>query len=108
VANWKVLMPGALPSPHRIEACWRERLLPLGDLRHVRDVRIRGSIAAVELAVEGGYLADVGSRLRRICQDQGVLCRPLGNVLYALPPLLTSDDSLDRIAAAMRSAVSSV
>ena len=31
--------------------------------------------------------------------------RPLGNVVYAMPPLGTSDESLDRIAAVFRAVV---
>ena len=53
----------------------------------------------------GGYLADVGRRVRETCIEKGVLLRPLGNVLYALPPLCTSDESLARIVEAMRSAI---
>jgi adenosylmethionine-8-amino-7-oxononanoate aminotransferase len=101
VANWKTVLPQALQAPTRMAAFWRERLLLLRDLPQVREVRIRGTIAAVELAVEGGYLAAVGRQLRRVCLDHGVLCRPLGQVLYAMPPLLTSEESLARIADAM-------
>src|SRR5262249_24744278 len=53
----------------------------------------------------GGYLADVGRRMFEASLERGVLLRPLGNVLYALPPLRTSDESLGRIAEAMRTAV---
>jgi adenosylmethionine-8-amino-7-oxononanoate aminotransferase len=53
----------------------------------------------------GGYLAQVGHRMRSACLEEGVLLRPLGNVLYALPPLRTSDESLERIVSAMRAAV---
>jgi adenosylmethionine-8-amino-7-oxononanoate aminotransferase len=63
-------------------------------------------IAAVELDWPGGYLAEAGVGLRRSCLAEGVLLRPLGNVLYALPPLCTSDDSLLRIVVAMKNAVS--
>ena len=33
--------------------------------------------------------------------ERGVLLRPLGNVLYALPPLCLTDLEADRIAAVM-------
>ena len=82
----------------RIEAVWRERLLPL---RGKVEVRILGSIAALEFPQRGGYLADIGRALRATCLERGVLLRPLGNVLYAMPPLRTSDSSLHRIADAM-------
>ena len=45
--------------------------------------------------------------MRRMCLEHDVLLRPLGNVLYALPPLCTSEESLRRIAAAIAAAVQS-
>ena len=74
----------------------------------MKDVRVLGSIAASELDVPGGYLAETGRRLRSVCLNHGVLLRPLGSVLYALPPFCTSEDSLARIAAAMKAAVGEV
>ena len=103
VRNWKLLLRQPLEAPGRIERFWMTALTPLRE--RVKDVRIRGTIAAVELDVEGGYLADVGQGLRRACLDCGVLLRPLGSVLYALPPYCTSDASLARIAEAMSTAV---
>lgn len=94
------------PNPAgRIEAFWRASLGSLNELAAVEEVRIRGSIAAIELAASGGYLADVGRTLRRHCLDDGVLLRPLGNVLYALPPLETTEESLQRIARSIQRAV---
>jgi adenosylmethionine---8-amino-7-oxononanoate aminotransferase len=95
-------------APARFEAFWNEALSPLRDLPLVKDLRIRGTIAAIELDAAGGYLADVGRAMRLRCLEQGVLLRPLGNVLYALPPFGTSHDSLRRIAEAMRCAVETV
>jgi adenosylmethionine-8-amino-7-oxononanoate aminotransferase len=108
VANWKKLLPAALRAVGPMEAFWRERLLPLQEWPQVRDVRVCGSIVAVELEVEGGYLASVGRNLRQVCLEHGVLCRPLGQVLYAMPPLLTSRSSLAQIADAMSAAVQRV
>ena len=108
VANWKMLPAGINPNAARFEAFWREALAPLRGRPAVHEVRIRGSIAAVELNSKGGYLADVGRELRRSCLNAGVLLRPLGNVLYTLPPLGCSDESLARIAAAINGAVSAL
>jgi adenosylmethionine-8-amino-7-oxononanoate aminotransferase len=105
-ANWRTLVPSAPALARRMQAFWQERLAPLRALPQVRDVRVAGSIAVVELAVEGGYLAEIGRSLRRACEERGVLCRPLGPVLYAMPPLLTSPEGLERIAEALASAVS--
>jgi adenosylmethionine---8-amino-7-oxononanoate aminotransferase len=108
VANWRMLPNGINPNAARIETFWQQSLSPLRDRPSVEDVRIRGSIAAIELTADGGYLAGIGRELRRHCLDTGVMLRPLGNVLYALPPLNTSDESLARIAAAIASAVAAV
>jgi adenosylmethionine-8-amino-7-oxononanoate aminotransferase len=105
LANWQALTAGVHPAPARMEVFWAQTLAPLRDHPRVRDVRIRGTIAAVELDVPGGYLADVGRQLRWHCLERGVLLRPLGNVLYALPPFCTSDASLGQIADAMTESI---
>ncbi|MCI0456596.1 MAG: adenosylmethionine--8-amino-7-oxononanoate transaminase [Gemmataceae bacterium] len=106
--NWQMLTDAVHPAPARMEAFWNEALAPLRGHRRVRAVRVRGTIAAVEVEVAGGYLADVGRQMRRTCLERGVLLRPLGNVLYALPPFCTSDTSLEQMAAAMIDAVESL
>jgi adenosylmethionine-8-amino-7-oxononanoate aminotransferase len=105
VANWKLLTTAFPQAPARMEAFWKRALASLQDNAQVEDVRVRGSIAAIELKGEHGYLADVGRQLRRTCLAEGVLLRPLGNVLYTLPPLGTGQESLEKIAAAMIRAV---
>jgi adenosylmethionine-8-amino-7-oxononanoate aminotransferase len=108
-ANWRGLLAGDWKADaSRIEAVWRAALPPLAGRPGVRDVRITGTIAAVEVEAEGGYLADVGRRMRRAALDHGVLLRPLGNVVYALPPLRTGPNSLLRIASAIERCASSV
>src|SRR5205823_1967275 len=62
--NYRELLAQPLEAPQRIEQFWTEALSPLREHPRVKDVRIRGSIAAVELDVEGGYLADVGRAMR--------------------------------------------
>jgi adenosylmethionine-8-amino-7-oxononanoate aminotransferase len=89
----------------RIEQFWHTHLRPLASLPGVKEVRIRGVIGAVEMDVAGGYLADIGATMRRACLDRGVLLRPLGNVLYAMPPFCTSDESLAAIIDAMAAAI---
>ena len=67
-------------------------------------LRRTGGIVAFDLTVpEGdtGYLSRVGPDLRALAIDLGVLLRPLGNVLYAMPPACTTDEQADRIADAL-------
>lgn len=70
------------------------RLEALRGCSGVVDVRGLGAIAVVELAAPGtaGYLSDIGPRLGREFLERGILLRPLGNVLYFMPPYVITDD----------------
>ncbi len=62
-----------------------------------RNVRQIGTIAALDLDVEaGGYLAEVGPRLRAFFRERHLLIRPLGNVIYLMPPYCITAKELDR------------
>jgi adenosylmethionine-8-amino-7-oxononanoate aminotransferase len=109
VANWDELGTGHWREDvRRIEAIWHERLRPLRNRPGVADVRICGTIAAIECAAPGGYLADVGRAFRQTCLQHGVFLRPLGNVLYTMPPFRTRAASLHRIADAMTACVAAL
>ncbi len=62
--------------------------------------RITGTVAAFDLAAPGartGYLAPVGGDLAAFALERGVLLRPLGNVVYVLPPYCTTEGQLEQI-----------
>ncbi|MER9334825.1 adenosylmethionine--8-amino-7-oxononanoate transaminase [Mesorhizobium sp. M0293] len=62
------------------------------------DVRVTGTIAAFELAVANpGYLAEIGPKLRAFFLERDLLVRPLGNVIYLLPPYCVSASELGRL-----------
>lgn len=68
-----------------------------GDPRF-ENVRTNGTIAALDLRVgKAGYLAEVGPKLRAFFLDRGLLVRPLGNVIYVLPPYCVTSGELDRL-----------
>jgi len=59
--------------------------------------RLTGSIAAFNLAVESpGYFHPAGAALQRRVRQQGVFLRPLGDVVYLLPPLCLDDHQMER------------
>jgi adenosylmethionine---8-amino-7-oxononanoate aminotransferase len=81
-----------------IERIHRERLLEFKNHSSVADVRMLGTIAAIELRVEdAGYLSDIRSRLYPYFLDNGVLLRPLGNVVYMVPPYVMSSADLQYV-----------
>jgi adenosylmethionine-8-amino-7-oxononanoate aminotransferase len=96
--------PGAYVG---FEARHRPRLARLAAAHPlVSRPRCRGTIAAFDLAVEQpGYLNAVGLQLQRRCLAAGVYLRPLGNVVYLLPPLCLSDAQLDSCYGAISAAL---
>ncbi|MBF0621765.1 MAG: adenosylmethionine--8-amino-7-oxononanoate transaminase [Magnetococcales bacterium] len=80
-----------------IEAKHRERLDRIKDHEKVEHTRLIGSIAAFDVkAKNSGYNSEVGPILKKYFLERGLLIRPLGNVLYLLPPYCTSMEQLDR------------
>lgn len=64
-------------------------------------VRRTGGIVAFELPGDASYGSDRSRALRRRALELGVLLRPLGSVVYAVPPASTTDEDCERIADAM-------
>ena len=72
----------------------------------IRRARCMGTIAAFELdAGQRSYLNPIGKALQRLCLERGVYLRPLGNVVYLLPPLCISDAQLQQCYEAIGSSI---
>jgi len=75
-----------------------ERLGQLRKFAVVGDTRQIGTIGAIELRTDdAGYLSAMRPKLYRFFLERGVLLRPLGNVVYVLPPYVISPDALHRV-----------
>lgn len=73
-------------------------LARVAGLAGVEDVRQIGTIIALDLEVgNAGYLASIGPTLKAFFMDRGLLLRPLGNTLYAMPPYCITDAELGQI-----------
>ncbi|MET0315056.1 MAG: adenosylmethionine--8-amino-7-oxononanoate transaminase, partial [Hansschlegelia sp.] len=82
----------ALSSAHHV------RIERFSDDARFRNSRISGTIAAVDLAVpDAGYLAEVGPKLRAFFLSRGLLVRPLGDVIYLMPPYCVTEAELDSL-----------
>jgi adenosylmethionine-8-amino-7-oxononanoate aminotransferase len=77
------------------------RLQPLADHAHVAEVRQTGMIAAIELVRDKATRTPFASGERRGVHaylhalDRGVLLRPLGDVIYFMPPYVIGEDHID-------------
>jgi adenosylmethionine---8-amino-7-oxononanoate aminotransferase len=76
----------------RLEAQLQSGLAPLRSLPVVADVRVLGGVGVVELVNAGGYLDEIGPRLAAEFLARGLLLRPLGNVLYFMPPYVITEE----------------
>ena len=78
-----------------IEKVHAERLPEFAAHPKVADVRCIGTVAAIELSVpDGGYLSSLRPRLYAYYLSRGVLLRPLGNVVYILPPYVITPEQV--------------
>ena len=98
VASLKLLdETHALDRVRALEVRLRDGLAPLAALPHVGDVRVLGGIGVIELVNDkaskaaGGYLDNLGPGLSKAFLDRGLLLRPLGNVVYFMPPYIITE-----------------
>jgi len=75
-----------------------------GDVRF-RHIRRIGTVTALDLKTpDPGYLAALGPDLAKFFRQRGILLRPLGNVIYVLPPYCITAEELDLVYAAIAEA----
>ena len=83
-----------------------ERLAQFKEFAVVGETRQIGTMGAIELKAEdAGYLSAMRPKLYRFFLERSVLLRPLGNVVYVLPPYVISADELHRVYDVMEEAV---
>jgi adenosylmethionine-8-amino-7-oxononanoate aminotransferase len=89
----------------RLEEMQGDRLRAFQSDQRFANVRQTGTITALDLKVSTpGYLAEVGPRLRSFFRQKGLLIRPLGNVIYLMPPYCVTGADLDKAYAAISEA----
>lgn len=70
-----------------------------------KNIRVKGIILALELDTPMERYGDLRQKLYSFFMDRGVCLRPLGNTIYLLPPLVTIDEQLDKMYAAIEEAL---
>jgi len=85
-----------LAKNSRKSAYISQKLQRFSALKNVKEVRQQGMVAAVELT---GYSAHerIGLQIYKYGLERGVLLRPLGNVIYFMPPYIIEDDEIDKM-----------
>jgi adenosylmethionine-8-amino-7-oxononanoate aminotransferase len=80
----------------RIETGLRSTLAEASALPGVRDVRVLGAIGVVQL----DHAVDMAAATRAATRE-GVWVRPFRDLIYTMPPFVTSDDDVARIGRAV-------
>ncbi|OYY54388.1 MAG: adenosylmethionine--8-amino-7-oxononanoate transaminase [Sulfurovum sp. 28-43-6] len=74
----------------------KAKLSPFSALPNVKEIRQQGMVAAVELQ---GYETSerIGLKVYEYALSQGVLLRPLGAVIYFMPPYIITYEEIDKM-----------
>ncbi len=83
----------------RIEEQHRTFLSRIKNHPRVRNARQIGTIAAFDVTneEETGYLNQLRDRMNDYCISRGIIIRPLGNVIYLIPPYCITREELDKV-----------
>jgi len=85
-----------LQRVQRMELQFHARLDALWAHPMIANVRGIGGVAVIELRTEKrGYLDDIGPKLTQEFVKRGLLLRPMGNILYFMPPYVITESEVD-------------
>jgi adenosylmethionine-8-amino-7-oxononanoate aminotransferase len=81
-----------------ISVAQRQFVKKLEGLPRVVNARSTGVIAALDLDVpDAGYASSIRKNMLVFFKERGILLRPLGNVLYILPPYCITPSELEQV-----------
>jgi adenosylmethionine-8-amino-7-oxononanoate aminotransferase len=94
----------------RIEAAHQEFGLKIKDHAKVKTIRQTGTIIAMEWETgdNTSYFSSLRDKLYHFFLDAGIILRPLGNIIYILPPYCITADELAYIYAKIEEALDTI
>jgi adenosylmethionine-8-amino-7-oxononanoate aminotransferase len=101
------LEPATNENINRIVNSHQQFALKIKDHPRVRKTRQTGTILAMEWETgsDTSYFSSLRDKLYQYFLDAGIILRPLGNVLYILPPYCITDEQLNYIYSKIESAL---
>lgn len=86
----------------RISARHQEFRGKISSHNMVKQVRVLGTVLAIELNLgDTSYMNKSRNALYQFFLDRNILMRPLGNIIYILPPFIISDQELETVYSAI-------
>ncbi|MDB5014002.1 MAG: bioA [Daejeonella sp.] len=94
-----LLQPATMQNINRISAQHAMFSAKINKHPKLKDVRQTGTILAMEWLTDAGtsYFNLLGINLYNYFLEQGIIMRPLGNIIYILPPYCITEQQLDYI-----------
>lgn len=106
-ASFDILMkPETIQNIQRIEKKHQAFKAEIKDHPKLKDVRQTGTIIAMEWNTDGtSYFHSIRDTLYQFFLEQDLILRPLGNIIYIMPPYCISNEDLDYIYAQIKKAL---
>lgn len=93
-----LMLPETQNNIQRVEAKHQAFKLEIKDHKRLKDIRQTGTILVLEWETEGtSYFNNLRDVLYNFFLNKGIILRPLGNILYIMPPYCIQNDDLDYI-----------
>ncbi len=101
-----LLLASTQQNIHRIVQKHRAFAQSISQHSKIKEIRQLGTILAMEWKTDSSsYFSSLKERLYDYFLEKGILLRPLGNILYILPPYCIADSELDFIYLAIEEAL---
>ncbi len=106
LASWELLAGETCAASRRaIAEATARGVARLAKHPRAENARSLGTIGAVDVRPKegsaAGYFSALAPRIHALALDRGILLRPLGNVIYTVPPYSTTAAEIERIYAAI-------
>ncbi|MEO6884107.1 MAG: adenosylmethionine--8-amino-7-oxononanoate transaminase [Bacteroidia bacterium] len=88
--------PKTFENIHRIEKLQKQFIEKIKNNPKIKNARCIGTVAAIDLYndTNTSYFNEIRDKAYHYFLDKGVLLRPLGNIIYIMPPYCISDEDL--------------
>lgn len=98
IASWELLQqPVTQENISQISKITAHCIQRLSQHEHGTLARNLGTVGAINKKNLPDYMAGLGPAIRTFAMEKGVLLRPLGETLYAVPPYCISTDELEQV-----------
>jgi adenosylmethionine-8-amino-7-oxononanoate aminotransferase len=99
-------MPERQADIRRITALQQYAAQYFANFSGIDNARALGTILAFDvIAPNKGYLSAIAPQIGAFCLARGVVIRPLGNVVYVLPPYCTTNTQLEQVYAVLEDGI---